>query len=197
MPEVLCVPGFCLDHLKRRVGAHRQPTPIQWLWQCSEVVHREMAGGDVCGTTLRLGETMTRALTGKGVVTRREPEDSRAEDSRDEEIRFGRGLRWLTGASDTCTTRVMGQELGIGPSGPGCFREGGHLPRWSRHANGRGDSTISQATDPRGRQAEPMFLAAYRYEGFWELMDTIKDKQKLDVLCESGAAPSMRRRVAV
>jgi hypothetical protein len=33
-----------------------------------------------------------------------------------------------------------------------------------------------------------MFLAAYRFEGFWELMDTIKDKQQLDALCERGAA---------
>jgi glucose-1-phosphate cytidylyltransferase len=32
-------------------------------------------------------------------------------------------------------------------------------------------------------------LIAYRYEGFWEPMDTIKDKQKLDALYESGAAP--------
>jgi glucose-1-phosphate cytidylyltransferase len=32
-------------------------------------------------------------------------------------------------------------------------------------------------------------LIAYRYEGFWEPMDTIKDKQRLDELAESGRAP--------
>jgi glucose-1-phosphate cytidylyltransferase len=32
-------------------------------------------------------------------------------------------------------------------------------------------------------------LLAYRYEGFWEPMDTIKDKQRLDALAESGKAP--------
>lgn len=32
-------------------------------------------------------------------------------------------------------------------------------------------------------------LLAYRYEGFWGPMDTIKDKQRLDTLAESGAAP--------
>jgi glucose-1-phosphate cytidylyltransferase len=32
-------------------------------------------------------------------------------------------------------------------------------------------------------------LLAYRYEGFWEPMDTIKDKQRLDELAESGRAP--------
>ena len=32
-------------------------------------------------------------------------------------------------------------------------------------------------------------LLAYRYEGFWGPMDTIKDKQRLDALAESGQAP--------
>ena len=32
-------------------------------------------------------------------------------------------------------------------------------------------------------------LIAYRHEGFWEPMDTIKDKQRLDALAESGNAP--------
>jgi glucose-1-phosphate cytidylyltransferase len=32
-------------------------------------------------------------------------------------------------------------------------------------------------------------LLAYRYEGFWEPMDTIKDKQRLDEYAESGRAP--------
>jgi glucose-1-phosphate cytidylyltransferase len=35
-------------------------------------------------------------------------------------------------------------------------------------------------------------LLAYRYEGFWEPMDTIKDKQRLDALAESGQAPWTR-----
>jgi glucose-1-phosphate cytidylyltransferase len=32
-------------------------------------------------------------------------------------------------------------------------------------------------------------ILAYRYEGFWGPMDTIKDKQRLDALEESGKAP--------
>lgn len=32
-------------------------------------------------------------------------------------------------------------------------------------------------------------LITYRYEGFWGPMDTIKDKQRLDALAESGRAP--------
>ena len=43
--------------------------------------------------------------------------------------------------------------------------------------------------EPFQRLIEDEELIAYRYEGFWEPMDTIKDKQKLDALYESGAAP--------
>jgi glucose-1-phosphate cytidylyltransferase len=32
-------------------------------------------------------------------------------------------------------------------------------------------------------------LIAYRYDGFWEPMDTIKDKQRLDALAETGRPP--------
>ena len=32
-------------------------------------------------------------------------------------------------------------------------------------------------------------LLAYRYTGFWEPMDTIKDKQRLDAFADTGRAP--------
>ncbi len=35
-------------------------------------------------------------------------------------------------------------------------------------------------------------LLAYEYDGFWEPMDTIKDKQRLDALAETGRAPWRR-----
>ena len=43
--------------------------------------------------------------------------------------------------------------------------------------------------EPFERLIEKGELIAYRYEGFWEPMDTIKDKQRLDALAESGKAP--------
>ena len=43
--------------------------------------------------------------------------------------------------------------------------------------------------EPFQRLIERGELIAYRYEGFWEPMDTIKDKQKLDALYDSGTAP--------
>jgi glucose-1-phosphate cytidylyltransferase len=43
--------------------------------------------------------------------------------------------------------------------------------------------------EPFQRLIDEGELLAYRYEGFWEPMDTIKDKQRLDELAESGRAP--------
>jgi glucose-1-phosphate cytidylyltransferase len=43
--------------------------------------------------------------------------------------------------------------------------------------------------EPFKRLIEKDELIAYRYEGFWEPMDTIKDKQRLDSLAETGRAP--------
>ena len=43
--------------------------------------------------------------------------------------------------------------------------------------------------EPFRRLIEQRELLAYPYEGFWEPMDTIKDKQRLDELAESGRAP--------
>lgn len=48
--------------------------------------------------------------------------------------------------------------------------------------------------EPFARLIERGDLLAYRYEGFWEAMDTIKDKQNLDARYESGHAPWVRRK---
>jgi glucose-1-phosphate cytidylyltransferase len=49
--------------------------------------------------------------------------------------------------------------------------------------------------EPFARLIERGELIAYRYEGFWEPMDTIKDKQRLDALAESGKAPWRRAEI--
>ena len=43
--------------------------------------------------------------------------------------------------------------------------------------------------EPFQRLIDEGELIAYRYDGFWEPMDTIKDKQRLDALANSGKAP--------
>ncbi len=50
--------------------------------------------------------------------------------------------------------------------------------------------------EPFVRLIERGELLAFEYDGFWEPMDTIKDKQKLDALLESGAAPWRRNLTA-
>jgi glucose-1-phosphate cytidylyltransferase len=49
------------------------------------------------------------------------------------------------------------------------------------------DSTIFERT-PMERIAADGQLMAYRHEGFWKCMDTLRDKEKLEALWESGEA---------
>jgi len=46
--------------------------------------------------------------------------------------------------------------------------------------------------EPFARLIERRELIGYRYEGFWEPMDTIKDRQRLDALASSGDPPWRR-----
>jgi glucose-1-phosphate cytidylyltransferase len=46
--------------------------------------------------------------------------------------------------------------------------------------------------EPFGRLIDRGELLGYPYDGFWEPMDTIKDKNKLDGLIEGGSAPWLR-----
>jgi glucose-1-phosphate cytidylyltransferase len=50
--------------------------------------------------------------------------------------------------------------------------------------------------EPFQRLIERSELLAYEYDGFWEAMDTIKDKQRLDTLLDGGRAPWQRERVS-
>ena len=51
---------------------------------------------------------------------------------------------------------------------------------------GEGDDLVEE---PFQRLIEEERLSAYPYRGFWAPMDTLKDKQNLDSLVESGRAP--------
>jgi glucose-1-phosphate cytidylyltransferase len=50
------------------------------------------------------------------------------------------------------------------------------------------DSTMFEQ-GPLGRLAEEGQLMAFRHEGFWQCMDTLRDKVLLERLWESGKAP--------
>jgi glucose-1-phosphate cytidylyltransferase len=51
------------------------------------------------------------------------------------------------------------------------------------------DDTMSLEREPLERLAAEGQLAAYRHEGFWHPMDTLRDKKALEALWESGKAP--------
>jgi len=52
----------------------------------------------------------------------------------------------------------------------------------------KGDETIWEK-DPLEKLAEKKQLRAYLHSGFWQPMDTLRDKQKLEELWEGGKAP--------
>lgn len=52
----------------------------------------------------------------------------------------------------------------------------------------KGDSTVWEQ-DPLKRLAEDGELMAYNHDGYWQPMDTLRDKQQLEKLWSSGAAP--------
>lgn len=51
-----------------------------------------------------------------------------------------------------------------------------------------GDGTIFER-QPLEKAAEQGELIAYRHEGFWQCMDTLRDKEKLEEMIEKGNAP--------
>lgn len=51
-----------------------------------------------------------------------------------------------------------------------------------------GDHTTWEA-EPMERLAEEQQLGAFRHDGFWQPMDTLRDRQKLEELWSSGKAP--------
>ena len=50
------------------------------------------------------------------------------------------------------------------------------------------DSTVLEQ-EPMRRLAADRQLKSYYHEGFWQCMDTKREKDKLDALWESGKAP--------
>ena len=54
-----------------------------------------------------------------------------------------------------------------------------------------GDSTVFEK-DPMNRLAAEGQLMGYMHEGFWQCMDTQREKEKLEELWRSGKAPWKR-----
>lgn len=75
------------------------------------------------------------------------------------------------------------------PAGEGGFINGGFFVLSSKIGKYiEGDATIWER-EPLERISDDGELRAYRHEGFWQPMDTLRDKQYLEELWESGSAP--------
>ena len=54
--------------------------------------------------------------------------------------------------------------------------------------NVEGDTAVFEK-EPMERLAAQGQMTCYRHDGFWQCMDTLRDKQKLEKLWDSGQAP--------
>lgn len=75
------------------------------------------------------------------------------------------------------------------PAGDGAWINGGFFvlsPKVLEYIEG--PNTVWEQ-EPMRRLAENGELMAYRHDGFWQCMDTLRDKQLLEKLWESGKAP--------
>jgi glucose-1-phosphate cytidylyltransferase len=75
------------------------------------------------------------------------------------------------------------------PRGDGAWINGGFFvlsPGVEEYLDG--DPTVWEQEPMAGLAADGQ-LASYRHDGFWQAMDTLRDKQQLQALWESGRAP--------
>jgi glucose-1-phosphate cytidylyltransferase len=75
------------------------------------------------------------------------------------------------------------------PRGDGAWMNGGFFvlsPGVARYLNG--DDTVWEQ-EPMRALAKDGQLAVYRHEGFWQAMDTLRDRHHLEELWQSGGAP--------
>ena len=75
------------------------------------------------------------------------------------------------------------------PQGDGAWINGGYFvlePSVLDYING--DSTIWER-EPLEKLAEDRMVAAYKHYGFWQPMDTLRDKNVLEDLWQRGEAP--------
>jgi glucose-1-phosphate cytidylyltransferase len=57
-----------------------------------------------------------------------------------------------------------------------------------RYLDSKGDQAVLE-TDLLEKLAEEGQLSAYRHEGFWQCMDTLREKRYLESLWQGGNAP--------
>lgn len=75
------------------------------------------------------------------------------------------------------------------PSGDGSWINGGFFVLEPKVLDYIQDDTTVWERDPLERLARDSQISAYTHDGFWQPMDTLRDKLKLEELWQSGRAP--------
>ena len=91
------------------------------------------------------------------------------------------------GAVELNGTRVLSFEEK--PRGDGAWLNGGYFvlsPEVGRYLE---DDQTTWEHEPLRRLTRERQLASYRHEGFWQAMDTLRDRNQLQALWEAGNAP--------
>ncbi|MBW4046351.1 MAG: glucose-1-phosphate cytidylyltransferase [Proteobacteria bacterium] len=75
------------------------------------------------------------------------------------------------------------------PHGDGSWINGGYFVLSPRVIDYIRDDSTSWEREPMEKLASEGQLSAYRHEGFWQPMDTLRDKTHLETLWQAGKAP--------
>jgi glucose-1-phosphate cytidylyltransferase len=75
------------------------------------------------------------------------------------------------------------------PRGDGSWMNGGFFVLSPRVAEYLGDDDTVWEQEPLRRLAREGQLSSFRHDGFWQAMDTLRDKRVLEDLWEAGRAP--------
>ncbi len=75
------------------------------------------------------------------------------------------------------------------PAGDGSWVSGGFFVLEPQVLDLIKDDTVSFESEPLERLTQKRQLIAHRHRGFWHAMDTLRDKNHLEALWQSGAAP--------
>ena len=75
------------------------------------------------------------------------------------------------------------------PAGDGSWINGGYFVLSPKVIDRIKDNTISWEAEPLDGLAKDYELASYKHNGFWQPMDTLRDKHVLEELWASGEAP--------
>ena len=75
------------------------------------------------------------------------------------------------------------------PKGDGAMINGGFFVLSPKAIDYIDDDKTTWEREPLERLAKHGELAAYLHEGFWQPMDTLRDKMYLEELWQSGQAP--------